>query len=78
MSTKGNQRRRAHILRYLTSNLFIVVGLVMIWRGVWYILDSLDLIFLGGSHFWTAVGGIILGLAILYLPDHDLKEIGKL
>jgi len=26
----------------------------------------------------TAVGGIIIGLLILYLPDKDLKEIQKL
>ncbi|OHA88267.1 MAG: hypothetical protein A2653_00825 [Candidatus Zambryskibacteria bacterium RIFCSPHIGHO2_01_FULL_43_25] len=63
---------------YLSKNLAIVIGLVLIWRGIWYVLDEIDLVFLGGSHFFTAVGGIILGLAILYIPDHDLKEIQKL
>lgn len=32
----------------------------------------------GGSHAWTALGGIIIGFLILYLPDKDLKEIEKL
>lgn len=41
-------------------------------------LDALDKWFLGGSHSWTALLGIIIGLVILYLPDHDLKEIEKL
>lgn len=63
---------------YITKNLFIVVGLVLIWRGVWYILDYLDLAVFGGSHTFTALGGIFLGLLILYLPDGDLKEISKL
>ena len=65
-------------LAYFTRNFSIVVGLVLIWRGIWYVLDALDSQFFGQSHLWTALGGIILGLIILYLPDKDLKEIEKL
>lgn len=63
---------------YVVKNLSVVVGLVLIWRGVWYVLDYLDITLFGGSHTFTAVGGIILGLLVLYLPDGDLKEITKL
>ncbi|HAO81695.1 MAG: hypothetical protein UV57_C0005G0019 [Parcubacteria group bacterium GW2011_GWD2_43_10] len=56
----------------------VVVGLVLIWRGIWYLLDGLDLWLFGNNHGWSALGGIILGLWILYLPDKDLKEIEKL
>lgn len=62
----------------LTRTLSIVVGVVLVWRGIWYVLDNLDVYLFGGSHAWTAIGGIILGLLILYLPDRDLKEIQKL
>ncbi len=65
-------------LQYLAKNIFTAVGLVMIWRGVWYVLDGLDILFFKGSHAWSAVLGIIIGLIILYLPDKDLKEIEKL
>ena len=65
-------------LAYFTRNFSIVVGLVLIWRGIWYILDAIDLNFFSQSHFWTALGGIVLGLLILYIPDKDLKEIEKL
>lgn len=65
------------ILRFLKT-FSVVVGLVLIWRGIWYVLDAVDLAVFNGSHFYTAVGGIALGLLILYLPDHDLKEIEKL
>lgn len=65
-------------LRYLAKNISVVIGLVLIWRGIWYILDALDQWLLGGNHAWTALGGVILGLIILYLPDKDLKEIEKL
>lgn len=63
---------------YIAQNLSIVVGLVLIWRGVWYILDYIDIAVFGGSHTFTAIGGILLGLLILFLPDGDLKEISKL
>jgi len=65
-------------LAYLTRNLSIVVGLVLIWRGIWYVLDGIDMLFFGNSHIWTAVLGIVVGLIILYVPDKDLKEIEKL
>jgi len=65
-------------LAYLVKNISVVVGLVLIWRGIWYILDFFDRAFFGGSHAWTAALGIIIGLLILYLPDNDLKEIEKL
>jgi len=65
-------------LRYLVKNISIVIGLVLIWRGIWYVLDALDKWFFDGGHIWTALGGIMIGLIILYLPDNDLKEIEKL
>jgi len=65
-------------LAYFIKNISVVIGLVLIWRGTWYVLDGLDVFLFGGSHTWTAIGGIITGLLILYLPDKDLKEIEKL
>lgn len=65
-------------LPYLAKNISVVIGLVLIWRGIWYVLDGLDKWIFGGSHTWTALGGIIIGLIILYIPDKDLKEIEKL
>ncbi len=64
--------------QYLAKNITIVVGLVLVWRGIWYVLDEFDTLFLGGGHLWTALAGIVVGLVILYVPDKDLKEIEKL
>lgn len=64
--------------RYFAKNLSIVLGTVLIWRGIWYVLDELDKLFFSGSHIWTALAGVIVGLIIIYLPDGDLKEIEKL
>jgi hypothetical protein len=62
---------------YLTKNISIVIGLVLVWRGIWYVLDALDSLLFDGSHLLTSLIGILVGLLILYLPDKDLKEIEK-
>lgn len=69
---------RKNLLGYFLRNLSTIIGIVLVWRGVWYVLDELDKIAFEGSHLWTAVLGIIIGFAILYFPDKDLKEIEKL
>lgn len=72
------KKKNISLLRYLAKNIFVVIGLVLIWRGIWYVLDYIDLALFQGQHLFTAVGGIVLGLLILYLPDKDLKELEKL
>lgn len=72
------RRRPHHRLSYFTSSFATVLGLVLIWRGIWYVLDEVDTAFFGGSHIFTAIGGIIGGLLILYLPDKSLSELRKL
>lgn len=66
------------LIRYFARNLLTVIGIVLIWRGVWHLLDSIDIWLFGGEHIITAIGGIILGLILLFIPDRDLKEIEKL
>ncbi|MEZ4195358.1 MAG: hypothetical protein R3B53_03130 [Candidatus Paceibacterota bacterium] len=64
--------------KYFIRTLSIIVGLVLVWRGIWHILDFLEARFFGGELFWTGVAGILVGVALLYIPDRDLKEIEKL
>ena len=70
--------RKHKDLRYFIKTLSIVVGLVMVWRGVWYVLDEFDTWLFGEYNHLTGLLGIVLGLLLLYLPDRDLKEIEKL
>jgi hypothetical protein len=72
------KHRLHHRISYFTSSFAIVIGLVLMWRGIWYVLDSVDRNFFGGNHLITAFIGIFLGFLILYLPDKDLKELRKL
>ncbi len=65
-------------LQYFIRTLSIITGLVLVWRGIWHVLDIVDVTIFDGDRVWTAVGGVIIGLLVLYIPDHDLKEIEKL
>lgn len=65
-------------LAYFVKSFVIILGIVLVWRGVWYALDALDIYIFGENHIWTALGGIIVGMMLLYLPDKDFKEIEKL
>ncbi len=65
-------------LKYFVKTLSIVVGLVIIWRGIWHVLDVVEQVFFNGEMFWTSLGGILIGILLLYIPDRDLKEIEKL
>ncbi len=65
-------------VKYFIKTLSIVIGLVMIWRGIWYVLDYIDVLLFGSYNHWTALIGVVIGILLLYIPDRDLKEIEKL
>lgn len=69
---------KRNIILYFARNISIVVGLVLVWRGIWHLLDVADSLYFNGNLLYTAIGGIVIGLAILYFPDKDLKELEKL
>lgn len=74
-----NSKKEPHKnLMYFIRTLSIVVGLVLIWRGIWHVLDVIEGTFFGGELFWTGIAGIVIGILLLYIPDHNLKEIEKL
>ncbi len=63
---------------YFIKNFCIILGIVLIWRGIWYVLDYVDHYFFNGGHIGTALFGVVFGILLLYLPDGDLKELQKL
>jgi hypothetical protein len=62
-------------LVYFGNSFVTALGVVLIWRGIWHLLDILDVLVFASNPLWTALGGIAIGLLILFLPDHDLKEL---
>jgi hypothetical protein len=72
------KKRNEPLVIYFIRNISTAVGLVLVWRGIWYVFDSIDIAFFEGRHELSAIIGFIAGILILYLPDGDLKEIEKL
>ncbi len=71
-------RKRRHHLRIpkkIKEAIITVVGVVLVWRGIWLILDAIDSWLFGGNHFATGVIGFAAGLALLYYLDNDLEEL---
>ncbi len=67
--------RRKKIHHYFAEKFLVVLGVVLIWRGIWYTLDFFDQFFFGASHWETAIIGVVIGFMMLYLPDKNLEEI---
>lgn len=67
--------KKKHTWRDHSYHILGAIAMVLIWRGTWYILDSVDKAFFDGNYWITAIGGIIVGLLIFYLPDGDVKEL---
>ena len=71
-------KEKRNIIQYLSKNILTVFALVLVWRGVWYVLDGIDYWLFDGYNWFTGLIGILIGILILYIPDKDLKEIEKL
>jgi hypothetical protein len=76
--TTHNHPPYNHTVAYFVRNLSVVLGIVLIWRGMWYVLDAIDILIFGGNHGWSSLLWIVVGVAVLYVPDHDLKELTNL
>ncbi len=70
--------KQVSIIKYFAKNLNTVIGIVLIWRGVWYLLDIVDEKFFSGGHVGTALFGVLLGVFLIYFHDRDLKELEKM
>jgi len=59
----------------LRESLLVIVGAVLIWRGIWILLDLIDLRFFGGSHGWSSTAGIVIGVMMVYFADRKLEDV---
>lgn len=56
----------------------VMIGVVLVWRGMWIILDTIDIWLFGGSHMITGIIGVVLGFTILYYLDDELEGLSRL
>lgn len=58
--------------RYFVRDLLIVIGVVLVWRGIWHLADR----FLFPDYpLLSEALSILIGLFLLYLPDKDLSHL---
>lgn len=62
-------------LKRFISSLYVIVGVVFIWRGAWIILDLIDEKFFGGNNVLFAVFAIAAGIILLELHDHRYDKM---
>jgi len=54
------------------STLLVVVGVVLVWRGLW---NLMDIYFFPGKPVLSNILSVLIGVLIFYLPDRDLSEL---
>ncbi len=59
------QLRRSFVHEHIVS----LVALVLIWRGMWFLLDYLDALLFPGARLYTSGVAIVVGLTIIYLSE---------
>ncbi|MBI2055387.1 MAG: hypothetical protein HYT42_00650 [Candidatus Sungbacteria bacterium] len=63
------------VIKQLTNNIYVIVGVVFVWRGGWVILDVIDRKFFGGENIIFAVATIAIGIGLMYLHDHHYDRL---
>ena len=58
--------------KYFFRDILIVLGVVLVWRGTWHLID---MYFLPDHPVWSNTIGILIGLFLLYLPTGNLTHL---
>lgn len=62
-------------LRQMINSLYVIVGVVFVWRGAWVIIDVIDHRWFGGNNVALAVGLVLGGIGLMYLHDHRYDRL---
>lgn len=73
-----SRKKKINHVWYIINSVYTAVAIVLVWRGIWILLDWIDSYFLGNTHWGTAVIGIIVGILMLYLPERKLEGFERL
>ncbi|MDD2871436.1 MAG: hypothetical protein PHS49_05590 [Candidatus Gracilibacteria bacterium] len=53
--------------------LILVISVIMIWRGVWNLIDHY---FFPDDFIFSNVATIVLGIIIMFMIEYDLEALG--
>ena len=74
---KKNQKGRSSFSFNLAPHFFekivLVIGVVLIWRGIWNLIDQYFLI---NNQLLSNLASVLLGLILIYLPDGNFDDLG--
>ena len=72
---KENQKVAEFKQRHPNANaVVIVLGIIMLWRGVWGLLDTY---LFPGQQVLSYLVSIVLGVLILYLDDFSVENLKR-
>lgn len=54
------------------NSLVVVIGVVLVWRGIWHIAD---MYLLPDNDLYSSIAGIIIGIMLLLVDDLRLNEL---
>jgi hypothetical protein len=63
------------LLLSVLKKILVFIGLVLIWRGVWVLIDKLETALFAGNSLLFGFFNILLGLGLIWLIDRKLKSL---
>lgn len=69
---KAGKPKRFHKVGFNIHTVIDLIGIVLIWRGAWNIID---VYLLPGNTLLSSLVGGAIGLVVLFLDDFELKEL---
>ena len=61
--------------KQIINNLYVIVGVVFVWRGAWALLDIFEYELFAGSHIGFSIVLILIGVGLMYLHDHRYDRL---
>ena len=66
------------LVKRIAGSLDVAIGIVLIWRGLWVLLDRIEYWLFGHDTLGLAVASILVGLFLVYIHDHKVDELGHI
>lgn len=68
-------KHKSSLFKRVRESLMVLIAGVLIWRGIWILLDLFDVLFLEGSHTLSAILSILIGGVLVYVADRNLEDL---